>query len=65
MGKPPEMSTGVFFTDQTPASLMAAIRFFEQQKNLFDPLLIRKHAEGFDRLVFKEKMKLFVEKLLC
>jgi len=65
MGKPPETATGVFFADQTPASLVAAVRFFEQQKNLFNPLLIRKHAEGFDRLVFKEKMKKFIEKLLC
>ena len=65
MGKPPETPTGVFFADQTPASLVAAVRFFEQQKNLFNPLLIRKHAERFDRLIFKEKMKQFVEKLLC
>ena len=65
MGKSPETPTGVFFTDQTPASLMAAVRFFERQNNLFDPLFIRKHAEGFNRLVFKEKMKRFIEKLLC
>lgn len=65
MGKQPEAPTGVFFTDQTPASLVAAVRFFEEQKNLFNPLIIRKHAECFDRLVFKEKMKKFIEKLLC
>jgi len=64
-GTPPKAPTGVFFTEQTPVSLMAAVRFFEQQKNLFNPLLIRKHAEDFDRLVFKEKMKQFFEKLLC
>lgn len=62
---PPESPTGVFFTKQTPESLMEAVWFFEQQIGLFDPVMIRKHAEGFDRLIFKEKFKQYIEKHLC
>jgi glycosyltransferase involved in cell wall biosynthesis len=57
----PEIPTGVFFTKQTAESLMEAVRFFEHHKNLFDPQLIRKHAESFDRLIFKEKFKRYIE----
>ncbi|MCC6325895.1 MAG: glycosyltransferase family 4 protein [Candidatus Brocadia sp.] len=60
-----ESPTGVFFTKQTPGSLMEAVRFFEQRTNLFDPRLIRKHAENFDRSIFKEKFKQYIEKHLC
>ncbi len=61
----PGSPTGVFFTKQTTKSLMDAVRFFEYRKNQFDPLLIRKHAESFDRLLFKEKFHQYIEKLLC
>lgn len=44
---------------------MEAVRFFEQRTNLFDPRLIRKHAENFDRSIFKEKFKQYIEKHLC
>lgn len=63
--RPSEIPTGVFFARQTAESLMEAVRFFEEHKNLFNPLLIRKHAESFDRLTFKEKFKQYIEKLLC
>ena len=59
--KQPETPTGVFFTEQTTESLMEAVRFFEHNKNIFDPLSIRKHAEGFDRSRFKEKMMQYIE----
>ena len=61
--KKPETPTGVFFAEQTTESLMEAVRFFERNKNLFDPLSIRRNAEGFDRQIFKEKFKQYVEKL--
>lgn len=61
----PETPTGVFFTKQTTASLTEAVRFFERHKDLFDPVLIRKHAESFDCLLFKERFKQYIEKLLC
>ena len=36
-----ETPTAVFFTKQTTESLMDAVRFFENHKNLFDPRVIR------------------------
>jgi len=60
----PETPTGVFFAEQTSESLMDAVKFFEKNKNLFDPLSIRKHAEGFDRLIFKEKFKQHIEAII-
>jgi glycosyltransferase involved in cell wall biosynthesis len=61
----PEMPTGVFFTEQTAESLMEAIVFFENYRSLFYPVIMRKHAEGFDYLLFKEKLKQYIEKFLC
>ncbi|MBZ0190084.1 MAG: glycosyltransferase [Candidatus Kuenenia stuttgartiensis] len=62
--KQPETPTGVFFTEQTTESLLEAVRFFEHNKNIFDPLSIRKHAEGFDSLIFKEKFKRYIETII-
>jgi glycosyltransferase involved in cell wall biosynthesis len=61
--KQPETPTGVFFAEQTTESLMEAVKFFERNKNIFDPLSIRKHAEGFDKLIFKEKFKQYIESI--
>ena len=61
----PDTPTGVFFTEQTTESLTEAVKYFENNKNLFSPLLIRKHAEGFDTLIFKEKFRQFIDKFLC
>ena len=44
---------------------MEAVMFFERHMNQFDPRLIRNHAEGFDRLLFKEKLKHYIEKQVC
>lgn len=46
--------TGVFFSEQTAPGLIEAIRSFESTS--FSPALIRKHAERFDREVFKRKL---------
>ncbi|MDO8142611.1 MAG: glycosyltransferase [Candidatus Brocadiales bacterium] len=61
----PDTLTGVFFTEQTTESLTEAVKYFENNKNLFNPLLIRKHAEGFDTLIFKEKFRQYIDKFLC
>lgn len=64
--KQPETPTGVFFTEQTTESLIEAVRFFEHNKNIFNPLSMRKHAESFDRLIFKEKFNQYIEAIaLC
>lgn len=52
--------TGVFFEDQTMASLEAAIRKFKKME--FSSVFIRKHAEKFDVEHFKKKIRNFVEK---
>ena len=46
--------TGVFFYDQTTEALIGAIESLAHLK--FDPYAIRRHAETFDRTVFKQHM---------
>ena len=53
--------TGLLFDAATVESLTAAVQQFERQAGKFDPKLIRRHAEGFDRSVFTSRMKRFVE----
>ena len=55
-----EADTGLLFSDQTPASLVDAIRRFESQEDRFIPSAIREHALSFDVSVFKEKISEFV-----
>ena len=50
--------SGTFFDEQRTASLTAAVRRFRAQD--FDPAAIRRHAERFDRAVYKTKMDAFV-----
>jgi len=52
-------ATGIFFYEQTVVSLIKAITDFE--KTNFDPLTIRTHALKFDRVLFKEKIKKYIE----
>jgi glycosyltransferase involved in cell wall biosynthesis len=52
--------TGVFFREQTPHSLIEAVRRFETERNRFDPGQIRAHAESFNRQRFKDDMRRFV-----
>ena len=51
--------TGIFFSEQTPESLNAAIKIFESIP--FDADAIRKHAEKFDTKIFQEKIVRFIE----
>jgi len=55
--------TGVFFPEQTQESLSEAVRFYEKNSGLFDPVVIRKHAEEFDREVFKARFKRYVDEI--
>lgn len=50
--------TGTFFKRQTTEDLIDAIHRFEKMS--FDPQNIRRHAEQFDKEVFKEKIKSYV-----
>lgn len=52
--------TGLFFDEQTPEALMAAIQRFE--KITFDPGAIRRHAEQFSVARFKQQLRTFIER---
>ncbi|MBJ20755.1 MAG: glycosyltransferase family 4 protein [bacterium] len=47
-------ATGVFFGEQTPVALRAAIERFEKREELFDPQRLRRWAERFSPARFDE-----------
>ncbi|MCC2642178.1 MAG: putative Glycosyl transferase, group 1 [Nitrospira sp.] len=49
--------TGVFFGEQSADSLVQAMDRFEHSRASFDPGAIRSHVAGFDRALFKERVK--------
>ncbi len=51
--------TGVFFPEQSPASLRRALERFETLE--FDPARSRANAERFDAKIFAERIRAFVE----
>ncbi len=56
-GSDQDPPTGVFFSQSTPDSLLAALRLFLDREGEFDPRAIREHARLFDREIFKEKFR--------
>jgi glycosyltransferase involved in cell wall biosynthesis len=57
-------STGLLFSEQTPAGLAHAIDQFERQPLAFDADLMRRHAERFATRRFEEEFFGFVDDLL-
>ena len=57
-----ENATGIFFYEQTPESLAQAVLHFEDIKDSFNKQEIRKNAKFFDRAIFKDKIKKYIEK---
>jgi glycosyltransferase involved in cell wall biosynthesis len=53
-GSPP---TGLFFARQTADDLAEAILHFESGAVAFEPKALRRHAETFDRPLFKERVE--------
>ncbi|MCP4523472.1 MAG: glycosyltransferase family 4 protein, partial [Candidatus Gracilibacteria bacterium] len=53
-----ENSTGVFFPEQSSESLNKTLEKFETMS--FDPYVIQKHAQKFDKTVFEEKILHFI-----
>jgi glycosyltransferase involved in cell wall biosynthesis len=51
--------SGVFFDEQTPEAIIDAVKRFEKMS--FDAHLIRSKILRFDREIFKEKIKAFIE----
>jgi len=56
--------TGVFFFQQTTASLIAAVEHFQNHKAMFRPQSIREHARKFSRDRFKQEMQNYVANCL-
>lgn len=52
-----EGTTGLFFDEQTPDSLAAVVRHFEETRNFFDSQVIRDHAHTFDRGTFLKRFE--------
>jgi glycosyltransferase involved in cell wall biosynthesis len=52
--------TGVFFYEPTVEALLAAVKSLSTMK--FDPNAIRRHAENFDRSIFKLHIREYVER---
>jgi glycosyltransferase involved in cell wall biosynthesis len=61
VGLPRERPTGVFFREQTEASLLETVDRFEANIRLFDPRHIRKNAERFSSELFRSTFSKFVE----
>ena len=54
------MITGVFFREQTAASLANAILSFEDSEEIFLPQQIQLHAGKFDRSIFLDRMRNYI-----
>ena len=53
---PDSRPTGIFFNKQNAASLIAALRLYERNRDRFAPDVIRAHALRFGRERFKQEM---------
>ena len=63
VGRPARDATGVFFDEQTPEALEAAVRLFEDEEGSFDPQTCRRNAERFGQERFREELRATVEDL--
>ena len=55
-------ATGLFFHEQTAESLAQVVVRFEDVQAQFNGQAIRKNAESFDRVMFKDEFKKYIEK---
>jgi hypothetical protein len=53
----------IFFYEQTTQALVEAVRQFKSLEDKFDPYLIRKNAERFNKERFKREFREFVERV--
>ena len=58
-------STGLFFSEQTPASLVEAIRRFDTWEERFEPAAARANARRFGLARFCTELAAQVDALLC
>lgn len=57
-------ATGVFFYEQSTEALQSAVLYFEENEEAFHPELLRRHARGFDRSIFKKRIRTFIQEAL-
>ncbi len=57
-------TTGLFFGEQTPEALIAAVEQFEKIEGSFSAESIQGHARRFDKSVFKERMERVIDEAL-
>ena len=57
-------STGIHFHEQSVDALIAAVQQLESGEFVFSPAHLHEHAAGFDKSVFKQNIKAFVDKAL-
>jgi glycosyltransferase involved in cell wall biosynthesis len=62
---PLDGTTGMFFQEQTPASLAQTILNFEAIERRFVPEQIQAHAREFDESVFVERLGKFIERAIA
>jgi glycosyltransferase involved in cell wall biosynthesis len=65
IGFPRERPTGLFFTEQTPESLLGAVEHFELNSSRFEPRFCRENAERFSAENFTAALRAFVEVCLA
>lgn len=53
--------TGIFFTEQRAASLIAAVELYEKRRGEFHPEALRQHASKFSRERFKQEIAAYVD----
>jgi glycosyltransferase involved in cell wall biosynthesis len=58
--KPQKETTGIFFREQTPQSLLEALAWFKNNQDKIDPEECRRNAESFSPQRFKQEFEEFV-----
>jgi glycosyltransferase involved in cell wall biosynthesis len=53
--------TGVLFFQPSASALAEAVQFFEAHEAVFDPAALRQHALQYDRQLFKQRMRQFLD----
>lgn len=64
-GNPSTPPTGIFFSEQTVDAVIEAVGRFERNAARFDPAALRRHASKFDRPLFKERLRTYVNQRLA
>ena len=60
-----EPPTGLFFARQTVEDVIDAMERFEADAGRFEPKLLRRRAEAFDRPIFKERIERYLRTRLA